>query len=252
MKVLIVEDEPRAANRLARLILELQPDTGILAKTPSVAGTLAWLKSNEPPDLIFMDVRLEDGDSFEILAKTRVDTPIIFCTAYSDYALQAFGVNSIDYLLKPVVRYDLSRALRKYLRFSGYRMSSADWPEFPVEGCVDADSPSYRRQFLVSLAGQFTPVRTRDLIAARSYLKGTELLDRGGRHWVLDDSLAEIEGALNPGEFFRINRQWLVRLTSIQSLRRTDNGYVLMLKGCSEPAKVSRARVRPLKERLAG
>jgi len=251
MRVLIVEDEPRAANRLARLILELLPDACILAKTTSVAGTLDWLERNEPPNLIFMDVRLEDGDSFEILRKRKIDTPIIFCTAYSDYALQAFGVHSIDYLLKPVIRSDLSRALSKYLRFSGFRMSSADWPEFPVEGPVGANLPAYRRQFLVALAGQFTPVKTRDLIAAKSYLKGTQLIDRDGRHWVLDHSLGEVENALDPGEFVRVSRQWLVRATSIQSLQRNDSGYVLMLKRSGERVKVSRARVRSLKERLA-
>ncbi len=129
MKVLIIEDEPRAANRLARLIEELAPEVEVLAKIPSVAATVSWLEQNASPDLIFMDVRLEDGESFEILAQTSVDSPIIFCTAYSDYALQAFAVNSIDYLLKPVVRRDLSRALTKYRKFSGYRMASGIWPD---------------------------------------------------------------------------------------------------------------------------
>ena len=251
MKVLIVEDEPRAANRLARLIQDLEPGFEVLAKIPSVAGTVDWLRQNSPPDLIFMDVRLEDGESFEILSQHSVDSPIIFCTAYSDYALQAFAVNSIDYLLKPVVRRDLSRAITKYKKLSGYRMASGNWPDFPQEGTLESEAPAYRQQFLVALAGRFRPVRTADLIAATSYMKGTQLIDRQARHWLLDDSLEEIERALDPSEFVRSSRQWLVRLSSIQSLTRTENGYVVSLPGMDESIKVSRARVKSLKARLS-
>ncbi len=251
MKVLIVEDEPRAANRLARLIRDLEPGVEVLAKIPSVAGTVAWLEQNASPDLIFMDVRLEDGESFEILAQASVHSPIIFCTAYSDYALRAFAVNSIDYLLKPVVRRDLSRALSKYQKFGGYRMASGDWPDFPQEGTDGGKKPAYRQQFLVALAGRFRPVRTADLIAAKSYLKGTQLIDRDARHWLLDDSLVEIERALDPSEFIRVSRQWLVRESSVQSMTRTANGYVVTLPGIDEPINVSRARVSSLKDRLS-
>jgi len=251
MKVLIVEDEPRAANRLERLIVELQPAAEILGKTPSVAATLQFLDSNATPDLIFMDVRLEDGESFEVLAKRRVDSPIVFCTAYSGYALQAFATNSIDYLLKPIVRDDLTRALRKYQKFSGFRMSSDDWPDFPGEAAVTSGRRRYRQQFLVALAGHFTPVRTADVIAVGSYLKGSRLIDKNSRQWVLDDTLAEIEGALNPNEFCRISRQWVVRLSAVSSLVRSDGGYKLVLAGVTEPVRVSRSRVTEIKVRLA-
>ncbi len=252
MKVLIIEDEPRAANRLARLIAEVQPDIKILDKIPSVAGAVDWLDGHSPPDLIFMDVRLEDGDSFEILSQRKVDSPIIFCTAYSEYALQAFGANSIDYLLKPVVRSKLVSALEKYQRFSGFRMASNNWPQFPPERSIDIAAKPYRQQFLVALAGQFTPVRSVDLVAAKSYLKGTQLVDRNGKQWVLDDALAEIEGALDPAEFMRVSRQWLARLTSIKTLSRSTSGYTLALEALDTPIRVSRGRVKGLKQRLAG
>jgi len=250
MKVLIVEDEPRAANRLGRLIRDLEPAAEVLAMLPSVAGTVAWLEQNSSPDLIFMDVRLEDGDSFDILARQSVDSPIIFCTAYSDYALQAFAVNSIDYLLKPVVRRDLSRAFAKYKKFSGYRMASGDWPDFPPAETTGAGTQAFRQQFLVALAGQFRPVRTANIVAAKSYLKGTQLIDRDAGHWLLDDSLVAIERALDPAEFVRVSRQWLVRESSIRALTRTGNGYVVSVAGLDEPVFVSRARVRSLKSRL--
>ena len=251
MKILIVEDEPRAANRLERLIMELQPVAEILGKTPSVAATIRWLDSNGMPDLIFMDIRLEDGDSFEILAKRRIDSTIVFCTAYSRYALQAFAANSIDYLLKPIARNDLIRALRKYQKFSGFRMSSGEWPDFPAEDATKNRRSSYRQQFLVALAGHFTPVRTTDIIAIGSYLKGSQLIDKNGRQWVLDDSLAEIEGALNPDDFCRISRQWVVRLSSVSSLLRSDGSHKVVLTGLTEAVGVSRSRVKEIKVRLA-
>jgi len=250
MKILIVEDEPRAANRLARLIQDLEPGVEVLAKLPSVAATVEWLAQHASPDLIFMDIRLEDGDSFDILAQTSVDSPIVFCTAYSDYALQAFAVNSIDYLLKPIVRHDLSRALAKYRKFSGYRMASGRWPKFPAEGSMGGDQVLYRQQFLVAVAGRFRPVHTADIIAAKSYLKGTQLIDRDAGHWLLDDSLVEIERTLDPDDFVRISRQWIVRESSIHSLTRARDGYSVSLAGLDEPIKVSRARVRTLKTRL--
>ncbi len=250
MKVLIVEDEPRAANRLERLIIELEPDTNVLGKMPSVAATIEWLDNNASPDLIFMDVRLEDGDSFEILSQRNVDSPIVFCTAYSDYALQAFAVNSIDYLLKPIVQRDLQRALSKYRKYRGYRMAPDNWPDFPPEGRLDKERRVYRLQFLVALAGQFTPVRTLDVIAARSYLKGTQLIDRGGRQWLLDDSLEHVESELDPTDFVRISRQCLVRLASVKTLQRKNGGYRVLLSGMEEAQTVSRARVKLLKEHL--
>jgi two-component system response regulator LytT len=251
MNVLIVEDEPRAANRLERLIMELQPATKVLAKTPSVAATLQWLDSNGMPDLIFMDIRLEDGDSFEILAKRRIDSPIVFCTAYSGYALQAFAANSIDYLLKPIVRKDLTRALHKYQKFSGFRMFSGEWPDFPTEDAAKRRRNSYRHQFLVALAGHFTPVRTTDVIAVGSYLKGSQLIDKNARQWVLDDSLAEIEGGLNPDDFCRISRQWVVRVSAVSSLIKSDGGYKVVLIGLTEAVSVSRSRVKGIKARLS-
>jgi DNA-binding LytR/AlgR family response regulator len=251
MKILIVEDEPRAANRLERLIVELQPAATIVGKTPSVASTIQWLDNNATPDLVFMDVRLEDGDSFEILAKRSIESPIVFCTAFGGYALQAFAANSIDYLLKPIVRIDLTRALRKYQKFTGFRMSSNEWPDFPAESAAASGRKNFRQQFLVAVAGHFSPVRTADVIAVGSYLKGCQLIDRSGRQWVLDDSLADVEGVLNPDDFCRVSRQWLVRLSAVVSLVRSDGRYKLDLAGLTDPVTVSRARVREIKARLA-
>ena len=196
MKVLIVEDEPRAANRLARLISDLEPSVHILAKLSSIVSTVDWLKNNPSPDLIFMDVRLEDGDCFEIFKLIPVDSPIVFSTAYSEYALQAFAVNSIDYVLKPVTRQQLKRALQKYKKFVGYRMSPDTWPDFRLES-------TFQQQFLVAIGGRFVPVRTDQVIAARSYLKATQLIDHEGKQWLLDLGLKDVTARLDPSRFFK-------------------------------------------------
>ena len=146
---------------------------------------------------------------------------------------------------------DLSRALTKYKKLSGYRMALPDWPDFPPEGTVAEKEPAYRQQFLVALAGRFRPVQTKDLVAAKSYLKGTQLIDRNSEHWLLDDSLAEIERVLDPSMFIRVSRQWLIRVSAIQSLTRTGQGYVVNLPALAEPITVSRARVSAIKDRLS-
>ena len=248
LSVLIVEDELRAASRLRRLILELVPNTRILAELDSVAETLAWLCANDTADLIFMDVQLSDGDSFEIIAKHDVESPIVFCTAYSEYALRAFDANSIDYLLKPVTRAALKRALDKYRRLAGIRMHRTAWPDFPRD--TTGAGSRFRQQFLVALAGRIHPVRTIDIVAAQSYLKGTRLADTAGRRWVLDDSLTAVEESLDPADFVRVSRQWLVRVTAITELRRKNAGYELSVEHLGDPVRISRARVRLVKRRL--
>jgi two-component system response regulator LytT len=246
MKVLILEDEPRAANRLARLIVQIDPNIELLAKIGSVEEAVSWLENNESPDLIFMDVRLSDGDCFNIFDSTVVESPIVFSTAYSEYALRAFAVNSIDYLLKPIVKQDLERALLKYRNLAGYRMAPAAWPDFKAE-----PSP-YKQQFLIAIGGRFVPVKSDSIVAIRSYLKAVQLVDEAGTEWLLDQSLSEVEAVLDPSVYFRVSRQWLIRLSDVHELRRDGSGYSIQLANLSQTIKVSRAKVSALKKRLAG
>jgi DNA-binding LytR/AlgR family response regulator len=247
MQILIIEDEPRAANRLQRLILQLDPGLEVLAKIGTVREAIDWLSVNAAPDLIFMDVRLTDGECFEILDAVVVESPIVFSTAYSEYALQAFAVNSIDYLLKPVVLADLKRALDKYRKLLGYRMSPDAWPDFQAKPLPTL----YQQQFLVTIGGRFVPVKTTDLIAAKSYMKATQLIDGAGREWLLDKSLTDVTGSLDPTMFFQVSRRWLVRLSEIKELQRGREGYTIELPGLPDSIKVSRARVAALKRLLS-
>jgi len=250
LNILIVEDEPRAANRLARLIKNIQPNANIINKIPSVMATISWLQANDEPDLIFLDVRLEDGESFDILTQVDIQAPIIFCTAYHDYALRAFSVNSIDYLLKPVIREHLVRALSKYQRLVGVKMVSGTWPQLITKQQTTLGISVYRQQFLIAIAGKFTPLPVTDIKAAFSYHKSTQLVDTIGREWFVDDTLTEVEEVLDPKVFFRISRQWLVRLSAILNMHKTESGYYLELEHISHEIKVSRSKVKLLKSVL--
>jgi two-component system LytT family response regulator len=250
LNILIVEDEPRAANRLARLIKDIQPKANIVNKISSVVATVAWLQANEEPDLIFLDVRLEDGESFDVFSQVDIQAPIVFCTAYHDYALRAFSVNSIDYLLKPVIRDQLARALSKYQRFIGVKMASGMWPQLITKQQSTQEKVSYRQQFLIAIAGKFTPLLVADINAAFSYHKSTQLVDNKGKEWFLDDALTEVEASLDLEYFFRVSRQWLVRLSAILNIHKTDSGYYIELECISNTIKVSRSKVRLLKSVL--
>jgi len=259
LNILIIEDELRAANRLERYIKKIIPTANILAKIPSIRGAISWFDQHSAPDLIFLDVQLEDGESFQILEQRNITSPIIFCTAYSQYALKAFSVNSIDYLLKPIVLTQLERALTKYQRYTGYQMDGPSWPKFPSVLVAEGEQGSgeagpsqklWRKQFLVAVAGVFTPVSTENVIAAFSYLKGTQLVDKEGKQWPLDESLVEIERDLDDACFFRISRQCLIRLQAVEWLKRSGSSYQLKLYGVTETLTVSRAHVSSLKQRL--
>ncbi len=234
--------------------MQAMPGADILAKIPSIREALKWFDQHPAPDLIFLDVQLEDGESFEILEQCEITSPIIFCTAYSQYALKAFSVNSIDYLLKPIVSAELERALEKYQRYAGYRMERSQWPQFPPTTIDETETPVtndlWRKQFLVAVAGVFTPVASNTIIAALSYMKGTQLIDNAGKEWQLDEPLIDVERDLDDTQFFRISRQCLVRLQAVECLKRSDSSYQLKLKGLTDTFAVSRGHVSDLKHQL--
>lgn len=246
MKVMVVEDEPRAANRLIRMIKAQMPAAEIVAQIASVKEALSWFDVNSDPDLIFMDVRLEDGDSFEILSSREISSPIIFCTAYSEYALAAFDANSIDYLLKPVNEEKLARALKKYAHFVGFRMEQGTWRTI-TEQQVEA---SYKKRLMVPHGRKLVMVEVDQIMVMEAYLKGTKVIDAEGREWVLDEPLSTLETLLDPNSFFRISRQTMVQLPYIDHLHRDGTTVSVTLHNWDGKYTVSRSRVRSLKDRL--
>ncbi len=246
MRALIIEDEPRTARRLERMMSELRPDIEICGPLPSIESATSWFDRHSAPDLVFMDVELEDGTAFELLERIGIAAPIIFCTAFSNYALQAFRSNSIDYLLKPVSLRSLGEALARAERFRDLHIPPEAW------SCLRGaeTKPCYRERFLVPRRKAIEIVTVDAVIAVTSWHKASRLLLTSGEDRMVDASLKEVAATLDPAVFFQISRQTVVRLTSVTSIARSAGHHAVQLAGESQSFPVSRSRVAGLKSAL--
>jgi DNA-binding LytR/AlgR family response regulator len=251
MKVLIIEDEKPAANNLIRLLQQEIPDLVVEGPLGSVKESVEWLSQHPHPDLIFLDINLTDGPSFEIFGEVDVKTPIIFCTAYDQYALKAFKLNSVDYLLKPLDPEELSKALQKF------RERHVATPPPDLEGMIrDLIKPENKskQRFVIKVGDQLKIVKVPEVSFFVSSGKDTFLQNQSGRQLPIDQSLDKLEPQLPNEEFFRINRNYLVRLESIKEVRTYSNSRLkLVLHQCDDPdILVSRDRTASFKSWLAG
>lgn len=217
MKVLIIEDENAAARRLEKLLHDIAPETVILAQTDSVEASVTWLENNPQPDLIFMDIHLADGASFDIFEHVQVKCPIIFTTAYDEYALQAFKVNAVDYLLKPIKSAELGAALHKYKQV----FQPAQAPDYNalLETLRKQQSDNYLQRMLIRFGHSLKLVDLSD--AAYFYTKDkiTFLVTRStGKRYPVDYPLDKLEDLLDKKVFFRINRQFIVNVHAIREM----------------------------------
>ncbi len=214
MKVVIIEDEELAARRLESLIKECAPDTEVLAKLESVEEAVAWFKGHPSPDLIFLDIHLEDDLSFNIFEKVKVDSPIIFTTAFDEYAIRAFKMRSIDYLLKPIVQEELARSLEKYREYTTVKQPDME----ALFKMITTGAPSYKERFSITV-GQKIKSYSIDEIAWFYSEEGITFMVVNDNHqYPIDFSLDDLCGQLNPKEFFRLNRQFLVKMSSIKNV----------------------------------
>lgn len=281
MKVIIIEDERAAARNLTSLLTEICPLAEVLTVIDSIAGTLEWFAHQPLPDLLFMDIHLADGSAFEIFEHLRISCPIIFTTAYDEYALRAFRVNSIDYLLKPIGQSDMERAMEKFERlYAGVadgeakgeargeaRDEAREYREADTGGVYNPDEllrlvrslhkrESYRSHFLVPIKGdKLLPIGT-DMIRL-FYIKGClvrAVLTDGTEHG-FTQTLDELVECLDPMVFFRVNRQYLVTREAIRDIDLWFNSRLsINLRYDTLPEKilVSKARVTEFKEWFAG
>lgn len=248
MNILIIEDEPRAAERLSRLISKVIDHVSI-NKCASVAASVNWLKSNDVPDLIFMDIRLEDGECFEIFDKVDVTSPIIFCTAYAEYAVRAFKVNSIDYLLKPIIETELKNAVDKYHKLKGFRHAASNW--HILKNHSHAEEKAFTQRLMVVAGNRFMPISMSDIVVMQASEKGVLIETKDSRTWHLDESLAAVCQDLNPAQFVRISRQVAVNIDYVTQLIRSEACYHVCLQSNRQAKhKISRARVKHLKQQL--
>ncbi|RAV97737.1 LytR/AlgR family response regulator transcription factor [Pseudochryseolinea flava] len=234
MKILIIEDEALVARDLHNLIARLAPEATIIATISSVESAKTWFGGNKMPDLILSDIQLSDGISFDIFESLHVTCPIIFTTAYDDYAIRAFKLNSIDYLLKPVDPQELTAALTKYKSLSAEHLLGDQLKSLMSNWGTHAKK--YKERFLTLHRNTLIPVE-QDSIA---YFHKEELiyihtLDNEkfiSEHHTLD----EIENLLNPAVFFRVNRQFIIHIQSVGKITTTHKGLTVTLK---PPTKVS-------------
>jgi DNA-binding LytR/AlgR family response regulator len=213
MKVLIIEDEHLAAEKLEKMLLKIDPEIRVVARLESVIDSINWL-SNNKPDLIFLDIQLDDGISFEIFDSIKLDVPIIFTTAYDQYAIKAFQVNSVDYLLKPIEEQALIKSLEKFR--SIYQSSP---PEFEkIQVLYDQLVKNYKTRFFVKIGNHFHSVTVNEIQCFLIRERATFLRTIGGKKYDLDYSLDQVQKLVDPNLFFRINRNYLIHLDSIQDI----------------------------------
>ncbi|MBN3035995.1 MAG: response regulator transcription factor [Bacteroidales bacterium] len=254
MKVLIIEDERPAAEMLRKMILGLDPEADILKSIDSVKGSVEWFQKNPLPDLVFMDIQLGDGLSFEIFERIHVPCPVIFTTAYDEYAIRAFKVNSLDYLLKPVNPDELEAALEKYRLHYVNRTWEKDRVPEAMKKVIQWLSGKYKKRFVIRFGEHFRTVETDQILYFHSYEKATFLHTADDHNYVVDHSLDQLESMLDPGMFFRINRKYIVSMQSIRDIIIYSNSRLkLELLHCKDPDTiVARDKVNRFKSWLNG
>jgi DNA-binding LytR/AlgR family response regulator len=214
IRVLLIEDEQPAAKRLSKMITEIASDFEIIQVCDSIESAVSFLKIAALPDLIFLDIQLGDGISFEIFKQIEVACPVIFTTAYDEYIFRAFELNSIDYLMKPIHKEELARSVDKFRKLN--QAQKSDW-QF-ISSLLQKENAAYKQRFLVSSGANLITVKTTEVAYFYSVERSTFLTSTQGKSYALDFSLDKLEEMLSPKEFFRVNRQFLVSLSAIKKI----------------------------------
>ncbi len=249
MKIVIVEDELAASENLTYLLKNLNPNIEVLTVLDSVRSSVAYFSSRTEAELVFMDIHLADGLSFEIFDQVKINKPVIFTTAYDQYALKAFKVNSIDYLLKPVDEDELAKALTQFEVQSQLDSS----PNVQMEGLLNlikANSKTYKTTYLVSLRDQLIPIKTSSLAYLyidTGIIKG---ITKDNKSYTIDKKMEDIENELDPAYFYRVNRQFIVHKDAIENIKYYFNGKLILnvLPIFKEQVVVSKAKSTAFKK----
>lgn len=253
MNILIVEDEELAVKKLQKTLTQIQHDATVVGTTDSIKSTVQWLQENPAPDLILMDIELADGQSFEIFNQVNVKSPVVFTTSYDEYALKAFKVNSIDYLLKPVQKEDLEAALQKFVSIRQEYIGKANG--INVDSLLQElqqklQPKEYRKRFLVKHAQKLVSVETTDIAYFYSDGRLNFFKTYDNRKFVVDYTMDELEDMLDPKQYFRISRPFFVAIGAIDRIEDYfGNRLALHLKpSVDKEALVSREKVTDFKK----
>jgi two-component system, LytTR family, response regulator len=252
MKALIIEDEPLAAERLEELIRKVDPSIVVTGRCDSVKVAVKWLQENPLPHLLFLDIQLGDGLSFEIFDQVDIRCPVIFTTAFDSYAIEAFRLHSMAYLLKPVKLEELEKAIAKY-KSSPYADSDA-WARQHIafDQVRHMLTREYKKRFLIKTGAHIKTVTTAEILYFFSLEKATFAALANGRTLLFDYTLEQLESLLDPESFFRINRKYIISLGAIADIISTSNYRLrLVLKNCDDQEiLVSRERLQDFKSWL--
>lgn len=251
MNIVIIEDEAAAANRIKKMLSEIDSNIKIKTTIESVKDGISWFKENDSPDLIIADIQLSDGLSFEIFKNLKIESYIIFITAYNDYAIEAFKLNSIDYLLKPLDIKDLQQAFNKFKKFYNDLSPKIDFKKV-IDDINNLSHKNYKTRFLVKYKQAFIPVSVEDIAYFFTEDQLIFLQVKENKKYLIDHTLNDLENMLNPKQFFRINRQMIVSLTSIKTINSYfNNRLILELTPSTDfDVIVSREKVNLFKEWL--
>ena len=253
LKIALIEDEPAIARNLEQLLRELDPSLQVLAVLGGVQESIAWLKGNMTHcDLLFMDVHLNDGLSFDIFKEIAPGPPVVFVTAYDTFALEAFGVNGIDYILKPFQPQQLAKTLQKYKTLSS---KNAGFDAHTVSQLLTAlkpANPTYKKAYLVHYQDKLIPVKTADISWFYTEQEVVYAFTQEGSRYVVEASLEKVQEEVDPNLFFRVNRQFIVQRYAIQHIDFYFNGRLIVHVLPKSPEKiiVSKAKAPAFKKWL--
>jgi DNA-binding LytR/AlgR family response regulator len=252
MNVVIIEDEHLIARRITDLLGQIDPGINVLASIDTVKRACEWFSQNEKPDLVFMDIQLADGLSFDIFDLVKIEAPVIFITAYQEYAIKAFKVNSVDYLLKPVSEEDLRLALGKYKRYFTFQDSVPEIGSDLIKSIREMISKPHKSRFMIKVGDHIKSVDVEDILYFYSQQKGTFLHTSDNRNYVIDYTLDKLSELLNPDTFTRINRQYITSHKAIKELITLSGSKLKVRLQDSDDNQVyiSRERLSTFKEWL--
>lgn len=252
MKVFIIEDEQPAVNRLTKMLLTIRPDIEITGQAESIQKAVTHLNNNKSNQLIFMDIHLADGLSFEIFNQTTIEAPVIFTTAYDQYALQAFKVNSIDYLLKPIDEEELQRAILKHEQLNGKKPDNQT--DQLLRMLKELNAPQFKERILIKRGQQLSYLKVDQIAYFFAEGKFAYAVDTQYNKYILDNTLSDLDTELSPRIFFRINRNMILHIDAISKVHSwAGNRLQVELKAATQAdTVVSREKVAAFKEWLGG
>ena len=250
MKILLVEDEDLAVKKLRKTLEAVDPGIEVIGTTDSIKATVQWLKDNPAPELILMDIELADGQSFEIFNLIDVNSPVIFITSYDEFALKAFKVNSVDYLLKPIQKDELEAAINKFRRLKGTENPNTDFDNLVRELQQKLQPKEYRKRFLVKQGQKLISIEIEEISYFFSDGRLNFFKTTDNRTFVVDYTMEELEEMLDNQKYFRISRSFYVSINSVDKIEDYfGNRLLLGLKPpVDKQALVSREKVTAFKK----